>query len=223
MIKIAKRNLEWLPTTLAVLFLFFQVAADLYLPTITSDLIDKGVLQRDIHYIWNEGGKMLLVAAIGLVAAGLNVYFASTQSMKVGQKLREQVYRTVLKFSSQEISKFGDSSLITRSTNDIVQIQNVMVQVLRMMLQSPIMLVAACVLAYYREPRLTKVFLISLPVLAIAVIAIMYFAIPLFKSIQQKTDRINLVFREGLTGVRVIRAFNQEVREQNRFKAANED
>ena len=223
MIKIAKRNLEWLPTTLAVLFLFFQVAADLYLPTITSDLIDKGVLQRDIHYIWNEGGKMLLVAAIGLVAAGLNVYFASTQSMKVGQKLREQVYRTVLKFSSQEISKFGDSSLITRSTNDIVQIQNVMVQVLRMMLQSPIMLVAACVLAYYREPRLTKVFLISLPVLAIAVIAIMYFAIPLFKSIQQKTDRINLVFREGLTGVRVIRAFNQEAREQNRFKAANED
>ncbi|HJF54459.1 MAG TPA: ABC transporter ATP-binding protein/permease [Limosilactobacillus coleohominis] len=223
MIKIAKRNLEWLPTTLAVLFLFFQVAADLYLPTITSDLIDKGVLQRDIHYIWDEGGKMLLVAAVGLVAAGLNVYFASTQSMKVGQKLREQVYRTVLKFSSQEMSKFGDSSLITRSTNDIVQIQNVMVQVLRMMLQSPIMLVAACVLAYYREPRLTKVFLISLPVLAIAVVAIMYFAIPLFKSIQQKTDRINLVFREGLTGVRVIRAFNQEAREQNRFKDANED
>ena len=223
MIKIAKRNLEWLPTTLAVLFLFFQVAADLYLPTITSDLIDKGVLQRDIHYIWNEGGKMLLVAAVGLVAAGLNVYFASTQSMKVGQKLREQVYRTVLKFSSQEMSKFGDSSLITRSTNDIVQIQNVMVQILRMMLKSPIMLVAACVLAYYREPRLTKVFLISLPVLAIAVVAIMYFAIPLFKSIQQKTDRINLVFREGLTGVRVIRAFNQEAREQNRFKDANED
>lgn len=223
MIKIAKRNLEWLPTTLAVLFLFFQVAADLYLPTITSDLIDKGVLQRDIHYIWNEGGKMLLVAAVGLVAAGLNVYFASIQSMKVGQKLREQVYRTVLKFSSQEMSKFGDSSLITRSTNDIVQIQNVMVQILRMMLQSPIMLVAACVLAYYREPRLTKVFLISLPVLAIAVVAIMYFAIPLFKSIQQKTDRINLVFREGLTGVRVIRAFNQEAREQNRFKDANED
>lgn len=223
MIKIAKRNLEWLPTMLAVLFLCFQVAADLYLPTITSDLIDKGVLQRDIHYIWNEGGKMLLVAAIGLVAAGLNVYFASTQSMKVGQKLRDQVYRKVLQFSSQKMSKFGDSSLITRSTNDIVQIQNVMVQVLRMMLQSPIMLIAACVLAYYREPRLTKVFLISLPVLAVAVVAIMYFAIPLFKSIQQKTDRINLVFREGLTGVRVIRAFNQEKREQNRFKEANAD
>lgn len=223
MVKIAKQNLEWLPTILAVVFLCFQVAADLYLPTITSDLIDRGVLKQNIGYIWSEGGKMLVVAAIGLLAAAVNVYFASTQAMKVGRKLRGQIYRKVLHFSSQEMSKFGDSSLITRSTNDIVQIQNVMVQVLRMMLQSPIMLVAACVLAYNREPRLTKVFLISLPVLAIAVIAIMYFAIPLFKSIQQKTDHINLVFREGLTGVRVIRAFNQDQREQDRFRAANED
>lgn len=223
MIKIAKRNLELLPTLLAVIFLCFQVAADLYLPTITSDLIDNGILKQDIGYIWSEGGKMLVVAALGLIAAAVNVYFASTQAMKVGKKLLEQIYRKVLHFSSQEMSKFGGSSLITRSTNDIVQIQNVMVQVLRMMLQSPIMLIAACVLAYYREPRLTKVFLISLPVLAIAVIAIMYFAIPLFKSIQKKTDQINLVFREGLTGVRVIRAFNQEKREQSRFQRANDD
>lgn len=223
MIKIAKRNLELLPTLLAVIFLCFQVAADLYLPTITSDLIDNGILKQDIGYIWSEGGKMLVVAALGLIAAAVNVYFASTQAMKVGKKLREQIYRKVLHFSSQEMSKFGGSSLITRSTNDIVQIQNVMVQFLRIMLQSPIMLIAACVLAYYREPRLTKVFLISLPVLAIAVIAIMYFAIPLFKSIQKKTDQINLVFREGLTGVRVIRAFNQEKREQSRFQRANDD
>lgn len=223
MIKIAKRNLELLPTLLAVIFLCFQVAADLYLPTITSDLIDNGILKQDIGYIWSEGGKMLVVAALGLIAAAVNVYFDSTQAMKVGKKLREQIYRKVLHFSSQEMSKFGGSSLITRSTNDIVQIQNVMVQFLRMMLQSPIMLIAACVLAYYREPRLTKVFLISLPVLAIAVIAIMYFAIPLFKSIQKKTDQINLVFREGLTGVRVIRAFNQEKREQSRFQRANDD
>ena len=98
-----------------------------------------------------------------------------------------------------------------------------MVQMLRMMLQSPVMLVAACVLAYVREPQLTKVFFISLPVLAIIVMTVMYFAVPLFKSIQKKTDRINLIFREGLTGVRVIRAFRQEDREQNRFKKANED
>ena len=166
---------------------------------------------------------MLIVAGIGVVAAAGNVYFAATQSMQVGEKLRKQVFSHVMKFSSRDMSKFGDSSLITRSTNDIVQIQNVMMQVLRMMLQSPIMLVAACVLAYIREPRLTKVFLISLPILAIVVGIVMYFAVPLFKSIQFKTDRINLIFREGLTGVRVIRAFRQDRREQKRFKEANTD
>lgn len=165
----------------------------------------------------------MIVAVIGLIAAGGNVYFAATQSMRVGEKLRGQIFHKVLKFSNREMDEFGDSSLITRSTNDIVQIQNVMVQMLRMMLQSPIMLIAASVLAYTREPKLTKIFFVSLPVLAVVVMAVMYFAVPLFKSMQKKTDRINLIFREGLTGVRVIRAFRQDDREQKRFKAANED
>lgn len=223
MIKIARKNLTGWATTLAVLFLIVQVACDLYLPTITSELVDKGIMQKNMPYVWRDGIYMLIVAAIGLVAAAGNVYFASTQAMKVGEKLRQQIFHRVLRFSSKEINEFGDSSLITRSTNDIVQIQNVMVQVLRMMLQSPIMLVAAIVLAYVREPRLTRVFLISLPILAIVVVAVMYFAVPLFKSIQKKTDRINLIFREGLTGVRVIRAFREEQREQGRFKVANHD
>ena len=223
MIRIARKNLALWATIGAVFFLLIQVSCDLYLPTVTADLVNRGIVQKDMGVIWNEGIKMLLVAAIGLVAAGLNVYFAATQSMKVGEKLRSQIYHKVLRFSNREMDEFGDSSLITRSTNDIVQIQNVMVQMLRMMLQSPVMLVAACVLAYVREPQLTKVFFISLPILAIIVMAVMYFAVPLFKSIQKKTDRINLIFREGLTGVRVIRAFRQEEREQNRFKKANED
>ena len=223
MIRIARKNLALWATIGAVFFLLIQVSCDLYLPTVTADLVNRGIVQKDMGVIWNEGIKMLSVAAIGLVAAGLNVYFAATQSMKVGEKLRSQIYHKVLRFSNREMDEFGDSSLITRSTNDIVQIQNVMVQMLRMMLQSPVMLVAACVLAYVREPQLTKVFFISLPILAIIVMAVMYFAVPLFKSIQKKTDRINLIFREGLTGVRVIRAFRQEEREQNRFKKANED
>ena len=223
MIRIARKNLALWATLGAVLFLLIQVSCDLYLPTVTADLVNRGIVQKDMGVIWSKGIKMLIVAAIGLVAAGLNVYFAATQSMKVGEKLRSQIYHKVLRFSNREMDEFGDSSLITRSTNDIVQIQNVMVQMLRMMLQSPVMLVAACVLAYVREPQLTKVFFISLPILAIIVMAVMYFAVPLFKSIQKKTDRINLIFREGLTGVRVIRAFRQEEREQNRFKKANED
>lgn len=223
MIRIARKNLALWATIGAVFFLLIQVSCDLYLPTVTADLVNRGIVQKDMGVIWNEGIKMMIVAAIGLVAAGLNVYFAATQSMKVGEKLRSQIYHKVLRFSNREMDEFGDSSLITRSTNDIVQIQNVMVQMLRMMLQSPVMLVAACVLAYVREPQLTKVFFISLPILAIIVMAVMYFAVPLFKSIQKKTDRINLIFREGLTGIRVIRAFRQEEREQNRFKKANED
>lgn len=223
MIRIARKNLALWATIGAVFFLLIQVSCDLYLPTVTADLVNRGIVQKDMGVIWNEGIKMMIVAAIGLVAAGLNVYFAATQSMKVGEKLRSQIYHKVLRFSNREMDEFGDSSLITRSTNDIVQIQNVMVQMLRMMLQSPVMLVAACVLAYVREPQLTKVFFISLPILAIIVMAVMYFAVPLFKSIQKKTDRINLIFREGLTGVRVIRAFRQEEREQKRFKKANED
>lgn len=223
MIRIARKNLAFWSTIGAIFFLLIQVSCDLYLPTVTADLVNRGIVQKDMGVIWNEGIKMIIVAAIGLVAAGLNVYFAATQSMKVGEKLRSQIYHKVLRFSNREMDEFGDSSLITRSTNDIVQIQNVMVQMLRMMLQSPVMLVAACVLAYVREPQLTKVFFISLPVLAIIVMAVMYFAVPLFKSIQKKTDRINLIFREGLTGVRVIRAFRQEDWEQNRFKKANED
>lgn len=223
MIKIARKNLVWWAVTLAVAFLLVQVSCDLYLPTITSDLIDKGIAKNDTTYIWQQGIKMMLVSVIGLVAAGGNVYFASTQAMKVGQKLRSQMFSKVVNFASREFTDFGDASLITRTTNDIVQIQNVMVTILRMMLQSPIMLIAAGVLAFNREARLTKVFLISLPILAICVIVIMYFAVPLFKSIQKKTDRINLVFREGLTGVRVIRAFNQDQFEQDRFDGANQD
>lgn len=223
MIRIARKNLALWATLGAVLFLLIQVSCDLYLPTVTADLVNRGIVQKDMGVIWSKGIKMLIVAAIGLLAAGLNVYFAATQSMRVGEKLRGQIYHKVLRFSNREMDEFGDSSLITRSTNDIVQIQNVMVQMLRMMLQAPVMLVAACVLAYICEPRLTKVFFISLPILAIIVMMVMYFAVPLFKSIQKKTDRINLIFREGLTGVRVIRAFRQDEREQKRFKTANED
>lgn len=223
MIKIARNNLTKWATTLAVLFLLVQVACDLYIPTITSDLVNNGIIKQNLPYVWERGAMMLIVAGIGVLAAAGNVYFAATQAMQVGEKLRKQIFNQVMKFSSYDMNQFGDSSLITRSTNDIVQIQNVMMQVLRMMLQSPIMLVAACILAYVREPRLTVVFLISLPILAVAVAIVMYFAIPLFKSIQSKTDRINLIFREGLTGVRVIRAFRQDEREQKRFRKANAD
>lgn len=223
MLKIAKRNLQWWAVVLAVLFMVGQVICDLTIPTLTSEIINRGVVKQDLSFITHEGWIMMGVALIGLLMAIGNIYFAATQAMKVGKNLRAQIYQRVFRFSEREMSELGTSSLITRSTNDVVQIQNVIVQMLRMMIQSPIMLVAACFLAYRSEPRLTKIFLISLPILAVVIIIIMSMATPLFKSIQKKTDRINLIFREGLTGVRVIRAFNQDDYEQERFKKANRD
>ncbi|QMU07962.1 ABC transporter ATP-binding protein [Levilactobacillus suantsaii] len=223
MMRLARKHLNWWAVALAVGFLIIQVACDLSLPTLTSNIIDKGIANNDIAYIWRTGGQMLLLSFIGVLGAAGNVYYAATQSQKMGQRIRTDLFRKVTLSSTEEFETIGNASLITRTTNDVVQIQNVMVQMLRMMLMAPIMLVGAGILAYLKSPRLTLVFLVALPVLAIFTIAIMYFAVPLFKSLQKKIDRINLIFREGLTGVRVIRAFNQDKFEQDRFEGANQD
>ncbi|KRL05739.1 ABC transporter ATP-binding protein [Liquorilactobacillus oeni] len=221
MFKLAKKRLSSLAVLGAALFMIIQVFCDLQLPTITSDMINKGVATGNTDYIWHSGGLMLLLALIGVLAAAGNVFFAATQAQKLGSKLREELFSKVLHFGNFEMDQLGSSSLITRTTNDVLQIQNVMVMILRMMIQAPIMLVGAGIMAYISEKKLTLVFLISIPVLLLAIISIMYFAVPLFKSLQKRIDRINLVFREGLTGVRVIRAFCQDHFEQDRFKQAN--
>ncbi|WP_334427166.1 MULTISPECIES: ABC transporter ATP-binding protein [unclassified Levilactobacillus] len=223
MMRLARKHLDWWAVVLAVGFMIIQVICDLSLPTLTSDIIDKGIAQNDIGYIWQTGGKMLLLSFIGVLGSAGNVYYAATQSQKMGQRIRSSIFKKVTFSSTEEFETVGNASLITRTTNDVVQIQNVMVQMLRMMLMAPIMLIGAGVLAYVKSPKLTLVFLVALPVLAIFTGAIMYFAVPLFKSLQKKIDRINLTFREGLTGVRVIRAFNQDQFEQDRFEGANQD
>ena len=152
-----------------------------------------------------------------------NVYIAAKVAQKAGSSLRGDVFKRVLGFGNQEIDGFSTSSLITRTTNDVLQIQNVVLMFLRMMLMSPLMIIGASIMAYQNEKRLTMVFLGSVPLLAIAIGIIMRFSVPLFKSLQGKIDRINLTFREGLTGVRVIRAFRQDKFEQDRFKEANKD
>ena len=223
MFKLVKKRLSKGAVLAAVFFLFIQVICDLNLPALTSDMINNGVAKGDTAYIWKIGLQMLLIAAVGLVAAVGNVYFASTQVQKTGTKLREAVFRKVLQFSGREIDQFGTSSLITRTTNDILQIQNVLIMLLRMMLMAPLMLIGASFMAYQSEKRLTGVFLVSIPLLLVAIAVIMYFAVPLFKGLQKKIDRINLTFREGLTGVRVIRAFRRDDFEQKRFADANKD
>ncbi|MBF7120684.1 ABC transporter ATP-binding protein [Pediococcus pentosaceus] len=221
--KLLKSRFTWWAVLVGTVFLMVQIAGDLLLPNITSDIINNGIAKNNIGYIWNSGLKMLLVSLVGLIGAGVNVFFAATQAQKVGNKLRSDLFRKISFMSNYEFEKFGEASLITRTTNDVIQIQNVIVMILRMMLMSPIMLVGAGFMAHQKQSELTAVFLVALPLLAVFVGIIMFFAVPLFKGLQKKIDRINLVFREGLTGVRVIRAFNQDQFEQDRFADANHD
>ena len=223
MLKLAKKRMSGLAVIGAILFMIVQVMSNLYLPNLTADIVNNGVAKGDIDYIWATGMKMILFALLSILASVGNVFLASRTSQKLGQKLRSDVYRKVINYSHDEMDKVGTSSLITRTTNDVTQIQNVWMMILRMMIMAPIMLIGASFLAYQKSHTLTMVFLISLPLLALFLVIIMYFAVPLFKAMQKKTDNINLVFREGLTGVRVIRAFRQDDFEQNRFEGVNQD
>lgn len=222
MIKLWKR-ISWVSALMAVIFMIAQVIADLYLPTLTSNIIDNGVAVGDIDYIWQTGMFMVGFSLVSIIAAVGNTYFATRESQKLGKELRTDIYNKVEHASIRTFDKYGTASLITRTTNDVNQIQMVTQMFLRMMINAPITLIGASFLAYYKDPQLTKIFLVVIPVIIVAIGGIMYFAVPLFKSMQKKTDRLNLVFREGLTGVRVIRAFNKTAYEENRFDDANKD
>lgn len=223
MFKIARGRINNWQALGAVIFMVFQVVATLYIPNITSDIVNKGVITGDTNYIVQAGIKMVIVSLITVIAAFGNVLMASQASQGLGQKLRSDLFKKILNFTHDEFDKFETSSLTTRTTNDVVQIQNVMIMMLRIMIMAPIMLIGASFMAYQKNAEMTKIFLISIPVLIVVVGLVMYFAVPLFKAMQKKTDRLNLVFREGLTGVRVIRAFRQDKFEQDRFKDANAD
>lgn len=222
MIKLVKRMNKWAVLG-AVFFMLLQVAGDLYLPTLTADLIDNGIVNGDVDYILSIGVKMLGFTMLSILAAVANVFLAARESQRMGRSIRSDIFKKVSYFSNDEIDRYGTSSLITRTTNDVVQVQLVAMLGLRLLVMSPIMLFGAAFLAYIQEPQLSFVFAITIPVLGILIGAIMYFAIPLFQTLQKKTDRLNLVFREGLTGIRVIRAFNRNKAEVERFDEANKD
>lgn len=222
MIKIVKRIA---PTSAIAAFLFMivQVMADLYLPTLTSNIIDNGVANGDIDYIWKTGFVMIGFSLISIASAIGNTFFATRESQKLGKELRGEIYQKAEHLSTNSFNKFGTASLITRTTNDVTQIQMVMQMFLRMMINAPITLIGASFLAYQKDAELTKIFLVVIPIMVVLIGLIMFFAVPLFKSMQKKNDRLNLVFREGLTGVRVIRAFNKAPYEEKRFDDANKD
>lgn len=208
---------------LSLLFMAFQVVGMLAMPTITANIIDFGVAEGDINYIIRTGLIMLGFTFLTIISALLNVYFGAKESQGLGDTIRRKIYTIVTYFTNEELDRFGTSTLITRTTNDIMQIQFVMMMVIRIMTLAPFLMVGAGIMAYTREPNLAFVFLISMPILMGLLFLILRLTSPIFKSLQLKTDRLNRVFREGLTGIRVIRAFNKDAYEKERFDDANWD
>ncbi|WNQ10171.1 ABC transporter ATP-binding protein [Paenibacillus aurantius] len=206
-----------------VVLMFLQSIAQLYLPTLMADIVDVGIVNGDSGYIWGTGAWMLLIAAAGTacnVTAGL---LSAKTATGFGQIVRSRVFGQVERFSLQEFDTFGTASLITRTTNDITQVQQVLFMMLRMFLSAPLMIVGGLVMAFSKDARLALILVTVIPLLVGVIVFVAAKGIPLFRAMQQKLDRLNLVLRENLTGIRVIRAFNRTEQERDRFAAANAD
>ena len=212
-----------LPIIFVLSLVLLQSISELYLPTLMSDIVDKGVVTGDTQYIWKIGGFMLLVAAGGMICSVTASFFSAKAASGFGKLLRTKIFSHVGDFSLHEFDKLGTASLITRTTNDITQVQQVLVMMLRMMAMAPMMCIGGIIMAYSKDARLTLVLAVALPVLILAIVIIAKTGIPLFKVMQVKLDNLNRVLRENLTGIRVIRSFNRTPHEKKRFNDANWD
>jgi ATP-binding cassette subfamily B protein len=209
--------------SIVVTLVLIQSIANLYLPNLNADIINNGVAKGDIPHIWRTGAVMLgLTLALGVIAVA-GVYWASRASMGVGRDLRAAVFGRVQGFSAREMNHFGTASLITRNTNDVQQIQLFMQIALTLMVSAPIMLVGGVIMALRTDVTLSGLLIVVIPLLAAIVGFMLWKAVPLFRSMQVKIDRINQVMREQIMGVRVIRAFIRTPYEERRFEEANYD
>ncbi len=206
-----------------IVLVLIQSIANLYLPNLNADIINNGVVKGDIPYIWRTGGLMLgITVVLGIIAIGA-VYWASIASMGVGRDLRAGVFGRVQTFSAKEMNRLGTPSLITRNTNDVQQITLFLQVALTMMVGAPIIAVGGVIMALREDVTLSALLIVVVPLLAAIVGFMLVKAVPLFRSMQVKIDKINQVLREQIMGVRVIRAFRRTRYEQERFETANAD
>lgn len=208
---------------LVFILIFVQALSQLFLPTLMGDIVDKGVVLGDITYIWKVGFFMLLVAAIGVLMSVAVSHYAAKVAMSIGRDMREDVFTHVTNFSLHEFNQIGTASLITRTTNDVTQVQQALVIILRMFLMAPFMLLGGLVMAFSKDTKLALVILGAIPLIVVTILVILKVGYPLFKGVQTRLDRLNLVFRENLTGMRVIRAFSKGMEERLRLRHANKD
>jgi ATP-binding cassette subfamily B multidrug efflux pump len=206
-----------------VALMYLSVRANLELPTLMSNIVDKGIIAGDTGYIWKEGGIMLLISAAGGICAVLASLMAARSALGLGKVLRAKIFTHVENFSLHEFDKFGASTLLTRTTNDVVQIQTSTVLFLTMIANALFTSVGAAFLAYAADPQLTRILYVALPIIAVVIVVVMRLVIPLFGIVQTEIDKITKVVRENLTGIRVIRAFNRIDHEKARFDQANAD
>ncbi|MGA2613148.1 MAG: ABC transporter ATP-binding protein [Spirochaetia bacterium] len=211
------------PIALVLGLIFLQSLSELYLPTLMADIVDTGIAKGDVVYILRVGGIMLLVALGGVACSVVASWFSAQVGMGYGRDLRRLVFTHVEGFSLHEFDRVGTPSLITRTTNDITQVQNFAMVLMRMMIMAPIMAIGGVIMAFQKDARLTWVLGVAIPLLAAIIILVASRGLPLFRAIQAKIDRINLVMREGLTGVRVVRAFDRVDHQKERFDDANKD
>ncbi|MGA4989419.1 ABC transporter ATP-binding protein [Nonomuraea bangladeshensis] len=209
--------------TLVVLFQFVQTLATLYLPTLNADIIDDGVVKGDTAYIMRVGLVMLGVTLVQVICSIVAVYYGARTSMALGRDMRAAIFHRVQAFSVQEVNKFGAPSLITRTTNDVQQIQLLVLMTFTMMVAAPIMCVGGIVLALNQDVALSSLLLVALPLMIVIVALVVARMRPLFRTMQERIDRINQVLREQITGIRVIRAFVRDTHEHERFGVANDE
>ncbi len=212
-----------LQLVLVVVMLLLQALAQLYLPALNAEIIDQGIALGDDRRILEVGAIMLLVTVLMAVAAVLAVLFGARAAMGFGRDVRAAVFQKVQTFSQVEVNRFGAASLITRNTNDVQQVQQVVFMGLTVMITAPIMIVGGIVMAYREDAALSALLLVILPLMAVVIGVTMMRAVPLFQAMQRRLDRINQVMRETLAGVRVIRAFVRTRHEEERFAVANHD
>jgi len=206
---------------LAPLFMLIEVICDLYQPTLLAHIVDNGILKNNFQLILHTGLIMLAIAFIGVIGGVGCTVFSSLASQYFGRDLRNELFKKVQQFSFINIDKFHTSSLITRLTNDVNQLQTLVMMSLRIMVRAPLLFVGGIIMAISLNKNLSIIFLFSIPILASIFLFIMKKSFPLFSEVQKRIDYVNNVVRENLVGIRVVRAFRREDYEKERFKYAN--
>ncbi|WP_042367942.1 ABC transporter ATP-binding protein [Streptacidiphilus neutrinimicus] len=211
------------PIALLVLLQLVQTIATLYLPTLNADIIDNGVIKGDSGYILATGGIMIGVSLAQVVCAVGAVYFGARTAMALGRDVRASVFTRVQSFSVREVGQFGAPSLITRSTNDVQQVQMLVLMTFTLMVSAPIMCVGGIILALNQDVPLSSLLVVIVPILGVIIGFTVSRMRPLFRSMQERIDTVNRVLREQISGLRVIRAFVKDTHERERFRSANDD